>query len=351
MMYRAMPVFGLLGRLLPERLLQALTVLVGSLVYLALPGKRASMRRNVATVLGEQAGRESRLIYQRIDSLARRSMIAYCQTLLDFMRLPHLLPQVFADTEQVPGWEYLDAALAAGRGVVVVTAHFGHWDLAGAAVARHCPPGRLFAVAEEFEHEGLNQHVLRQRAAYGIGVVPMDNVRRMVRVLRDGNALLIVADRPVGENDGVPVEFFGRRTQVPAGTAVLAGMAKCPIMIGYLRRRRDGRFIGEILPPIEPAQTGNREADLAATMQQVMTGLEQIIRRSPHQWYMFRDMWPVPDRGPAWARPARSRLRFGAMLVTGAWLGLRAVRRSGSGAGRPGLGLAVAAAVVLVELR
>ena len=60
-----------------------------------------------------------------------------------------------------------------------------------------------------------------------------------------------------------------------------------------MRQRVDGSFEGEILAPIEPVRTGDREVDVRATMQLVMNALELVIRRSPHQWYMFRPMWPA----------------------------------------------------------
>ena len=198
------------------------------------------------------------------------------------------------ETRDTAGWEHLDRALAQGRGVVFATIHFGSWDAAGAAVAGHCPPGTVFAVAEPFGDPRLDTLVTKERAEYGLGVVPMHDVRRMVKLLRAGNVLGVLIDRPVTSGDGVTVRMFGRDTVLPAGAAALAGMARCPIIPGYLRRRSDGVFEGGILPAIEPVRTGNREADLAATMQQVVASLEGVVRRSPQQWYMFRDMWPAP---------------------------------------------------------
>ncbi len=219
-------------------------------------------------------------------------MIGYGHVLVDFVALPRIASRVREETKDTEGWVHLDQALAQGRGVVFATIHFGSWDAAGAAVAAHCPPGIVFAVAEPFSDPYLDAMVTKERAEYGLGVVPMHDVRRMVRTLRAGNVLGVLVDRPVTSGDGVTVRMFGRDTVLPAGAAALAGMARCPIVPGYLSRRADGSFEGGILPAIEPVRTGNREADLAATMQQVVAGFEKVIRSSPHQWYMFRDMWP-----------------------------------------------------------
>jgi lauroyl/myristoyl acyltransferase len=113
------------------------------------------------------------------------------------------------------------------------------------------------------------------------------------------------------------VTFFGNETRFPAGTAVLALLAKCPILVGSMRRRPDGRFVGTILPPIEPIRSGNRDADVAATMQLVVANLEQIIRQAPHQWYMFRDMWPTAQVSEPQSRSlARQLAQYLAAIVS-----------------------------------
>jgi KDO2-lipid IV(A) lauroyltransferase len=262
------------------------------LVFFALPAKRANMHRNLRVVLTGSSEYVSSEFERRAKRLAHRSMRSYGQVLADFVMMDRMIPLVQRDTEATPGWEHLDNALAAGRGAIFVTAHYGHWDMAGVAVAHHYP-GRTSAVAENFTHGKLNEMVVSQRSSYGLGVVPMDNVRQMSRVLREGKILGILADRPVTSGEGVSVRFFGKETRFPAGAAVLAQLARCPILVGSLRRRPDGRFEGTISPPIMPVRTGNRESDTAATMQLVVEQLEHVIRRSPHQWYMFRDMWPA----------------------------------------------------------
>ncbi|HWE63617.1 MAG TPA: lysophospholipid acyltransferase family protein [Chloroflexota bacterium] len=292
----------LLGRALPSRVAERMATLIGLFVYLALPGKRANMKRNLRVMLGAHAVENgSPATERRIGVLARRSMVAYVLSLLDFFRWPLLLPHVYRDTQDTPGWEHVDRLLAAGRGAVFATAHFGHWDLAGAAMAHHCPPGTVYAVTESFTNPRVDALVTAERALYGLEAVPMDDVRRMVRVLREGKVLGVLIDRPVDQDEGVVVRFFGHETRIPAGVATLALLARVPILAGFLRQRADGRFEGTILPPIEPIRTGNRTADIQQTMQRVVDDLERVIRRSPHQWYMFRAMWP----GVAPAAPRR----------------------------------------------
>ena len=295
--YLALRALQVLCIWLPRPARTLLIVAIGTITHWILPGKRANARRNLRIILAP-SGDISQADERRVRRLARRSMVAYVGTLVDFLRIERLRDAVVRDTAPaVTGWGHLDAALARGRGVAFVTPHFGHWDLAAVALAAHCPPNTVHAVAESFADPRLDELVLGKRREYGITVIGMNAVRQMARVLRDGKVLGLLADRPVGPDDGVPVTFFGRPTHVPAGAAVLASLARCPIVPGYLRLRPNGRWEGRILPPIEPVRTGDRDRDVQATMQLVVEALERIIRRSPHQWYMFRAMWPdVPPQ-------------------------------------------------------
>jgi KDO2-lipid IV(A) lauroyltransferase len=121
----------------------------------------------------------------------------------------------------------------------------------------------------------------------------------MVRVLRNNGILGVLVDRPA-DGDGIAVQFFGRRTTVPAGAATLAAITGAALVPGYLIRRRDGGYEGYILPPTTPAPGADRAADIQRMTQSIFSALERIIAGSPQYWYMFRDMWParpLPDPG------------------------------------------------------
>ncbi len=289
-MYWGLIFFRFVGRHFPDTALRHIARAACSAVFLAMPGKRANVYRNLGVVLTGGTQDPAPTVAKRARRIGRRSMRGYGEILLDFAAFDRVVERVRRDTADTEGWEYVDGALATGRGAIFVTAHFGHWDMAAAALAHHSP-GRIFAVAETFKNRRLNRLVSDVRASYGLGVVPMDNVRQMTRVLRDGHILGILADRPLSSGDGVVVRFFGNETSFPAGAATLALLARCPILVGGLRRKANGTFHGLILPPIEPVRSGTRADDVAATMQLVVEGLEKVIRTAPHQWYMFRDMW------------------------------------------------------------
>ena len=300
--YRLLILLRALARLLPSRLVQRVAASVSFLTFLAMPEKRANVERNLAIMLGDSVEGASIKLRRRVKQLARKSMASYGGVLVDFLAFEALLPGAARDTELTPGFDQIERLIASGRGAVFASPHFGHWDMAGAVLAQRFP-GKIAAVAERFSNPHIEKLVVAQREGCGLEIVPMENVRQMTRVLRAGRVLGILADRPVAGDEGVQVRFFGKVARLPAGVATLAMLARCPIMVGSLHRREDGHFEGIVMPAIEPVRTGDKSADIAATMQIVAEHLEAVIRRSPHQWYMFRNMWPealdrLPSPGP-----------------------------------------------------
>src|SRR5919198_1318275 len=200
-----------LSRRLPLSWRYALGAVGGEAVYWCWPAKRRNTRRNMAVVTGDHT--QSR----RAGAMARASLRNYGRYVIDFLNLPNMPPAEVVRRARVQGWEHVDRALEAGKGVILVTGHFGFWDYAPClAAARY--PGRVYVVAEAFTSPRVDRLIQSQREAQGTTVIPMTCVRQMVRVLRNNGILGVLIDRPA-DGDGVAVQFFGRRTTVPAGAA------------------------------------------------------------------------------------------------------------------------------------
>jgi KDO2-lipid IV(A) lauroyltransferase len=285
MMYWLLRIGFALSRRLPLSWRYALGALGGEAVYWCWPAKRRNTRRNMAVVTGDHGdGR-------RAAAMARASLRNYGRYVIDFLNLPNMPPAEVARRARVQGWEHVDRALQAGKGVILVTGHLGLWDYAPSlAAARY--PGRVYVVAEPFTSPRVDRLIQAQREAKGVMVIPMACVRQMVRVLRDNCILGVLVDRPT-HGDGVAVDFFGRRTMVPAGVATLAALTGAALLPFYLIHRGDGGYEGRILPPIWPPSSGDRAADVQRVTQRIFSVLERIIARRPQNWYMFRDMWAL----------------------------------------------------------
>ncbi len=149
---------------LPRRLGYALAVLVARFAYVFARGARRELERNLHMAVPEVEGRALR-------RLAWRNFRNHSKAYADLMRLPVARVEDLRSLLHVEGREHLESALARGRGVLVVSAHMGSWEVAAAIWSATVAPVSLFA--EELEPEELYDWYRRTRARLGISVLPL----------------------------------------------------------------------------------------------------------------------------------------------------------------------------------
>jgi len=270
---------------LPLRLAYKLASWAGDLVFLLWPKGRRNAIENVRHVLGPQATED------QVHRTAKRSFRNYMKVLVDFVRLPRTSDEEVERRVQGEGWEHVERALEAGKGVLLVGTHLGNWDLAGLALAAR--GHELHVVAERQKPLWLNRIARDWREARGIHLIFMEGtLKPLFRALKRNQLVGIVVDRPLPKGEGVTVEFFGQMISWPSGPAALALRTGAQVITGYLVRTLDGHFKGEMFPPLEFQPSGDKFEDLRRLSQKIVTLQEELIRRYPDQWYMFRRMWP-----------------------------------------------------------
>lgn len=281
-----------LAKWTPQEVRHAVGSSGGAVSYLGWRSKRIVTQQNMAQITGRP------LDDPFVKHLAFTSWRNYGCYAADFIDFPHLdIEAIERDaldlSQEATCWqEHMEHARQAGQGVIIATAHFGNWDLAGAIVARHYP---LSAVAETFKDKRLNELLQNQRKAKGIGIIPMEgSARRILRALQQNQFIAIVIDRPVAQDQGVAVSFFGRKTYVPSGPAALALKSGAAIVSGYVWYGRHHQLYFRAFPPIFPqnSKAEERTAEIARLTQRMYDDLEEMVREWPTQWYMFRPFWP-----------------------------------------------------------
>lgn len=297
------------GAVLPH-IPATVSVPVAQAVGRALARPRSTPREMAAQhtgrVLGRRLGaREAARAAQHVFSYAARYWV-------EVFSLPGLPGDVIDEHMAVTsGWEDLRAALEGDGGVILALPHLGSWEWGGAWLARRGHP--MTAVAEVLEPPELFDWFVRQRAALGLHVVPLSASAggTLSRMLRSGGLVGLVADRDL-LGTGVPVEFFGETTTLPAGPATLAlrtGAALFPTAV-YQGPGRGHHAV--ILPAVDTARHGDLRSDVHRITQDMARGFEELIGRAPEQWFCFQPNWPserpaAGDGAPRQAGPGGSR--------------------------------------------
>lgn len=282
-----------LARWTPRSVRYTLGPTISGASYLGWRSKRLVTQRNMAQVSNLPVE------YPQVRRMAFASWRNYGRYASDFMYFPRFnMARVERESRDMSlggCWQdHMQAALKPGRGTVVATAHFGNWDIAGAIVAQHFP---LAAVAETFADRRLNDLLQGQRREKGMDIIPMEgSARRILRVLQQNQGVAIVIDRPMTQEQGVEVTFFGRKTYVPGGPAALALKSGAAILSGYAWYGLHRQFYIRAFSPIFPRAckgSAERNQEIIRLTQCMYNHLEEMIRDWPTQWYMFRPFWPI----------------------------------------------------------
>jgi KDO2-lipid IV(A) lauroyltransferase len=201
-------------------------------------------------------------------------------------RPPDTLREWVASAE---GEEELDAALAADRGVILLTAHLGNWELAGRLIVPRLK--RTTHVVLSTEQDGALEDYLRADSP-SLRFVTRRHATStlgLLAALRRREAVAMQADRPTGGRGDSLVPFFGAPAAFPLGPFVLARAAGAPVVPAFCVMTEDARYRITIEPAIW-VKPGGEPAALAT----MVSALERAVRAAPAQWFNFFDVWGGP---------------------------------------------------------
>lgn len=228
-------------------------------------------------------------------ALSREGMRRYMRYYCEAFRLPSWSMQRLRDSVHLDGVEHLDAPVRDGRGVVVVGAHMGNWDLAGAWGAQRF--GRVSTVVERLKPEGLFRQFLAFRESLGINVLATGDtgiVSQLVRVAKDGGVVALVGDRDLSGN-GIDVDFFGETAPFPVGPAVISLLSGAPLVV--ITTWYDGPILRGRCEPVDRApQDVPRDEQIRVLTQRVANALAEAIADHPEDWHMLQRLWPSDQR-------------------------------------------------------
>jgi len=261
---------------------------LGRLLARALPAERRAVRRNLGRVL---AGAPAPFIEARVTETFA-SFGAFFADLLTLNRRRGV--DLRAHVTSADGEHHLDTALASGRGVVLLTAHLGNWELAGRLLSSRGGGRTAHIVLSAEQDAALERYlrfdgpqlrfVTRHRATSTLG---------LLAALRRGELVAMQADRPSGGRGDAIVPFFGEPAAFPLGPFVLARATGAAVVSAFCTMAPGGRYRLEIDPPIW-VKPGEEQAGLAT----VVAVLERVIRAHPTQWFNFFDAWSPPRGHP-----------------------------------------------------
>jgi Kdo2-lipid IVA lauroyltransferase/acyltransferase len=258
---------------------------LGSVTGWVLTSRRRIAYNNLKRAMGNELSDEQ--IRGIVENVFRNTG----RTLVEFARFRKTRLEGIAAIVESSDFPELHAAMARGKGAIIVTAHFGNWEMMGAWVATQGYP-MDFLIGTQHNAK-VDELLVDFRRAIGVGVIRLSTSARSVfKALKANHVVGLVSDQHASSG-GIRLTFFGRPAATPKGPALFAIRADCPLLPMMLHRERYDRHVVIKGPAIYPPNTGDEEQDIRLMTEEYTRFFERTIRQYPDQWLWTHRRWKL----------------------------------------------------------
>lgn len=196
--------------------------------------------------------------------------------------------------------EHLAEALALGKGILALTAHFGPYELM--PMATSALGHKVSIIVKQIKNESVDEVITKIRSHEGVTYLPRDNsYRDCLKALRRKEVVGMIIDQNMTRESGIFVDYFGKRACTSPGLAYMAAQSKAPVVPVFIHRKDDGTFVLKIQKPLLPPVDRSPETIQEAT-QLYTKVIEDEVRKHPEQWIWMHRRWntqPVDEQTDA----------------------------------------------------
>ncbi len=209
---------------------------------------------------------------------------------VEMLRAPSMNRASVEKQFEMLGLQHLNKAMEGGKGVIVVSAHYGNFDLAACAAAIHGLD--VCAVTRQQSQKGINRFWMQVRQACGVSLFPAKgSAWKISRALKSGRIVVLVIDQHMPPGRGIPIAFFGKLASTIDAPAVLSLTTKAPIVPALVTRLPNGKHSLVFEPALEERQDLDRKEQVVWITRRLNQWLEDRIRQYPEQWIWVHRRW------------------------------------------------------------
>ncbi|MGP8154670.1 MAG: lysophospholipid acyltransferase family protein [Smithella sp.] len=272
-----------IGRCIPRIVRKGFFKMIFSLFYHLVAKSRLIVLHNLQRSFPEKDIKE-------IIKIAKEVYRHFAIVAAEFFNMPSITKENIHKWVDVEGMGNYQAAIAKGRGVLSIVAHFGNWELMTIAVPLYIKP--MYIVYRPLDNPIIDNMVEYVRTMQGNGLIPKGGSgKKILELLKENQIIGILSDQNVAMYEGVFVDFFGRPACTGVGLAVMAMRSGAPVVPAFMARQKSGKYKLILKPAIEAVCTDNYKADLLVNTQRFTKIVEDVVREYPEQWFWFHQRW------------------------------------------------------------
>ena len=224
-----------------------------------------------------------------LNRMTRQVFRNFAKYLVDFFRFSKIDDEYMKRFVKIEGIGNLDEALSKGKGVILLSAHIGNWELGAMVVSFLRQP--VTAVALTHGDKRINDFFTRQRVTGKVKPIEIGmSLRCCYETLKNNGLLALLGDRDFSGN-GRYIDFFGSPALMPKGPAVFGERLQAEIVPTFMVREKDDTFRLIFEPSIKKPAASGEDDRLKEIMNGYISVIERYVRIYPTQWYMFKREW------------------------------------------------------------
>ena len=224
---------------------------------------------------------------QEIVEMSRKVFLHFGTAAADAIRMPNIIRNGINNIVSISGREYLDQAL--DTGTILLTGHFGNWEILGAWMAQNGYPIKV--VGTSAYDPRLDRMIVETRNMAGYeNIARGKGTREIIRHLRNRGFLGILIDQDT-RVEGVFVNFFNRPAHTAVGPAVLAKKLNLSVVSIFIHLLKDLTYHIEVGKPLNLVSMDDPDQELVANVQICSNEYEKAIRKHPEQWVWMHERW------------------------------------------------------------
>ena len=223
------------------------------------------------------------------------SILKYCHKNLALVLLQVLRSSRFTveDMEKSVRFEnrhFIDDAIKAGRKIIIISAHYGNWELGATAVGALIHP--ITSIHKKMNDPYFDDYLLRSRSKFNMTMVEKKGaIRHLVKALKNDQIITMMIDQNVNPKDGIYIDFLGAKATQSAAPAFLARKFDALIIPILIHTSPEKENIITVFEPIVTAHTDDEQKDILESTQAQADMLSNVIKAHPEPWFWCHKRW------------------------------------------------------------
>ncbi len=276
--------FRFLVRVLPDFLLHPILNGIYHLIYFFDAKHKKIIKTNLDFAFGEVLSKKEK---EEITKKCYKNLVYF---LADFIKNQGISKEELAKKVTFKNKNILEDAIKNNQKIILITAHYGNWELISLALSAFDKP--ITGVGRALDTKRLDTILKKNREQFNIEVLNKNGAfRGMMRALKQGRLLGLLVDQNTSEKDGVLIDFFGKKARQTHSTSLLARKMDAVIIPAFITTDDYKNYTVTFYDKITPIKTEDIDNDILKTTQEQANIIEKVIRQKPDEWFWFHKKW------------------------------------------------------------